>query len=57
MDQQEANNKVVEPLEQANNEVKRLKELKKKYDVVMQKLVECQEQISHYDGTSKEIEW
>jgi len=35
MDQQEANNKVVEPLEQANNEVKRLKELKKKYDVVM----------------------
>ena len=57
MDQQEANNSVVLPLNQANAEVKRLKELKKKYDVVMHKLVECQEQISHYDGTSKDIEW
>ena len=57
MDQQEANNKVVEPLNQANAEVKKLKALKKKYDVVMQKLTETQEHISHYDNTSKEIEW
>lgn len=40
MDQQEANSKVVEPLNQANAEVKRLLALKKKYDVVMTKLAE-----------------
>ena len=57
MDQQEANSKVVEPLNQANAEVKRLLALKKKYDVVMTKLAETQEQISHFDNTSKEIEW
>ena len=57
MDQQEANNKVVEPLNQANQEVQRLKKQKEYHDKIMGRLVETQEGISHFDGTSKEIEW
>ena len=57
MDQQESNNKVVEPLNQANLEVQRLKKLKDNHDKIMGRLVETQEGISHFDGTSKEIEW
>lgn len=57
MDQQEANNKVVEPLTQANEEVSQLLKTKKKYDSIMEKLTETQVGIAHYESTSKEIEW
>ena len=57
MDQQEANNKVVEPLTQANAEVKMLLKRKKRYDVIMGELKQTQDEISNYDGSSKEIEW
>lgn len=57
MDQQEANNKVVEPLNQANQEVIRLKKQKEHHDKIMGSLGEVQEGIAKFDGTSKEIEW
>jgi len=57
MDQQEANNKVVEPLNQANQEVIRLKKQKEHHDKIMAQLGEVQEGIAKFDGTSKEIEW
>lgn len=57
MDQQEANNKVVEPLNQANQEVIRLKKTKLHHDTIMGSLGEVQEGIAKFDGTSKEIEW
>lgn len=40
MDQQEQNNKVVEPLKQANADVKRLEEREKKYNEIMSQLKE-----------------
>ena len=57
MDQQEANNKVVEPLNQANQEVIMLKKRKENHDKIMANLGEVQEGIAKFDGTSKEIEW
>lgn len=57
MDQQEANNKVVEPLTQANEEVTELQKKKKKHDIIMERLADTQQGIAHYDATSKEIEW
>lgn len=42
MDQQEANNKVVEPLTQANEEVTYLEAKKKKHDLIMERLSETQ---------------
>jgi|TARA_B110000305_G_C19383936_1_gene611155 hypothetical protein len=57
MDQQEANNKVVEPLEEANEDVNRLLLQKKKHDKIMDKLTRTAQGIAQYDSTSKEIEW
>lgn len=48
---------MVEPLNKANDEVQVLKEQKKKHDLIMAELSQTQVGISHYDETSKEIEW
>ena len=57
MDQTEANNKVVEPLNQATQEVEQLNKKQKTHNSIMAKLAETQQGIAHYDETSKEIEW
>lgn len=56
-DQEEANNKVVEPLTKANDEVNFLLKKKVKHDKIMEQLNQCQEEIAKYDESSKEIEW
>ena len=56
-DQEDKNNQVVEPLNEANEEVIRLQELKKRHDVIMGELGTCQQGIFHYDDALKEIEW
>lgn len=38
MDQEEANKQVVEPLQKASDEVKKLSEKKRKHDEIMEKL-------------------
>ena len=57
MDQEEANKQVVEPLQKASEEVKKLSEKKKKHDSIMEKLKECQSQIMEHDAVLKDIEW
>lgn len=56
-DQEDKNNQVVEPLNEANEEVIRLQEQKKRHDVIMGELGTCQQGIFHYDDALKEIEW
>ena len=57
MDCQEQNNKIVEPLNQANEEVTYLEKKKKTHDQIMDKLSETQQLIAEYDERSKDIEW
>lgn len=57
MDQEEANKQVVEPLQRASEEVKKLSEKKRKHDAIMEKLQECQAQIMEHDAILKDIEW
>ena len=57
LDQKEANNQVVEPLQKASEEVKRLSQQKKEHDRIMDSLKDCQKEIMEQDSILKDIEW
>lgn len=57
MDQEEANKQVVEPLQKASEEVKKLSEKKRIHDQIMEKLKDTQAQIMEHDAILKDIEW
>jgi hypothetical protein len=57
MDQEEANKQVVEPLQKASEEVKKLSEKKRKHDDITSKLQTTQAAIMDHDAVLKDIEW
>lgn len=57
MDQQEENSKVVEPLNQANDDVERLGKQKESHDRIMSELTKTQKEIADFDERTRDIEW
>jgi hypothetical protein len=57
MDQEEANKQVVEPLQKASEEVKKLSEKRRIHEEIVRKLDETSNEIQKHDAVLKEIEW
>jgi small-conductance mechanosensitive channel len=57
MDQEEANKHIVEPLQKASEELKKLTKKKIKHNGIMGALEETQRDIMSQDSVLKDIEW